>query len=131
MIFVNSINVLKILLQNQDLFFTDPVFFMYSTEVLANEPVDFEVVSLPNSLEVAFAILEMTKILGLNSYHELPVFKHGVVKVIKYILVNEGYSSIVEPFDVVGITDLAQGQHLTDTLDKKKAIVKYVSAMYS
>lgn len=126
----DSINVLKILTIRPELYFEDIIFFMYSSVVMNNEEVDFGTVSMPTSLEIALAVHQVADLLEVP-LHSVPKFSQGVIEVVKYVLVNEGYSEVLPPFDVFGVTGLTEGQTAKDTLDKKKAIELYVSAMYS
>jgi hypothetical protein len=126
----DKINVLKVVSHNPDKFYINPLFFIHASEVMNNNVTDFTSIPMLTSIEAAFAIIDMSKVLGVE-LNNSPHFNNGVRMVIKYILDNDGYSEVVYPFDIVGITGLTAGQHTIDTENKKKAIDQYVTAMYS
>lgn len=125
---LDKISVLRIILRHPDLFFSNIMVFLHATEVMNNIKADFDFLPTPTSLEMAYSIVEMAKLLQV-SLHELPKFESEVISGIKHLLINEGYSHIIPPFDIVGITGLTEGQTEEDTLDKKKAIEQYVTSM--
>ena len=126
----DKIGVIRVLEESPDLFFDDLLFFSHAVTVMNNEVTDFETIVLPTSLEVALGVVEMSIILHEKPY-ELPVFSEGIRSLVKYILVNEGYSKPIFPFNIFGVGKLTEGQTEQDTLDKERAIKTYVTAMYS
>jgi hypothetical protein len=126
----DQVSSLKVIENAPDIFFEDTMFFIYTTSVLNFEEADFDFLPSITSLEVAFALYEMSAILGCE-LHQLPIFGQGPSSFIKHVLTNEGYSSVLPPFDVVGIGQLVEGQTEQDTLDKKKAIEEYIHASYN
>lgn len=125
---LDKLSVLRILLRHPELFFSNLIFFLHSTEVINNVSANFEFLPTPTSLEMAFAIVEIARLLKV-SLHELPKFETEVVVGITQLLIGEGYSHVVPPFDVIGITGLTEGQTEEDTLNKTKAIEQYVTSM--
>ena len=126
----DKLSVLKVIEHKPNLFFEEPSFLLYSTEVINNTPADFDYLPHINSLEMAFAITEMSAILGME-LHSLPAFETGPKMVIRDILLNEGYSEVLPPFDIVGIGELPKGQTPEDTTNKAKAIEDYIHASYN
>ena len=125
-----KVNLLRVIAINPELFYEDFLFFLHATEVCNNKVTNFDYVPDPTSLEIAFAITDMAKTLGV-SINESPSFSEGVIAAITRCLTNEGYSFPVYPFDTVGITSLVAGQLPQDTKNKEKAINAYVNSTYS
>jgi hypothetical protein len=126
----DKLSFLKVFMQHPELFFEDTMFFLHSVSVMNNEPADFEYVPHITSLEIAFAIVEVAKMMEVE-LHAMPNFGVGSVAVIKEVLKNEGFSAVVPPFDVVGVGALPEGQTAQDTEDKRKAIEEYIHATYT
>lgn len=125
-----KVNLCKVLYNRPGLFFEDIMFFLHSVEVFNDEIADFTFVPEVNSLEVALAITEMSKVLGVK-LESLPHFSEGIRSIINLVLNDEGYSEAVSPFDVVGGLTLTEGQTKEDTLKKKRAIEEYIRGMYN
>lgn len=123
----DKIHLLQILNKRPELFFEDPMFMLYATEVINNNPADFEFVPALTSLELAFAIQEIRKILVQND--EFVVYGPTIINTIAYLLRQEGYSEPIEPFDFVPKELLEAGQTSEDTENKRKAIKKYLKEM--
>jgi hypothetical protein len=126
---LDKIQVLKILEQAPHLFFDDPTFLLYATDVINNTPANFSSVPSPVSLELAFAISEVKKILAANG--QVPEFTPEFVKTIVWMLRQEGYSKPIYPFDFIPESDLERGQTAADTEAKEKAIKTYIDHMES
>ena len=129
-ILFDKLAVLKVIEHKPKLFFEDVIFMINAANVMNNNSADFEYLPHITSLEMAFAIVDMAATLDV-SIHMLPVFEQGPVMYIRDILINEGYSKVLPPFDVVGIGQLAEGQTQQDTADKEKAIKDYIYANYN
>ena len=128
-ILMDKLNALKVIENKPDLFFEDAVFLIYATAVMNNDVANFSHLPHITSLEVAFAINEMARIWNTD-LHLLPEFGLSAKYFIRDLLINEGYSEVLPPFDIVGLGELPKGQTEQDTLDKKKAIEDYIHAMY-
>ena len=126
----DKLSILKVIEHRPDLLFQDVLFLIVATAGMNNEEVDFYYLPHLLSLELAFSIVEITKILGVE-LHTLPEFAPGPTQYIRDVLINEGYSEILYPFDVVGLGSLPKGQTIRDTIDKGVAIKEYISAMYN
>jgi hypothetical protein len=127
-VLADKLNVLKVIEHNPSIFFDDLLFFINSTNVMNDEVSDFEFLPHLTSLEIAFAITELASILEVDAHH-LPEFQPEVVAFIRDTLINEGYSEVLPPFDVVGLGALPKGQTSQDTSDKATAIKEYIHAM--
>lgn len=125
-----KLNLLKVLHSDKSLFYSNSLFFLHAVEVLNNNVTDFNYVPSPTSLEVAFAIVDMARILEV-ALNESPPFSEEVRNTIHHILSQEGYSLPIGPFSIVGINSLTSGQTLEDTSNKLKAITQYVSSISS
>ncbi len=120
---LDKIKVLQILEVDSSKFYEDPLFFLYSTEVINNEVADFNSMPVPTSLELAYAIYEVSRMYK-------GVFSSGVKKTISYILNEEGYSEPINLFgNIIDDSELSDGQTKEDTLNKNKAIDLYISGM--
>lgn len=120
----DKIAVLQILSNDPSKFFTDPLFFIFSASVVNNTVADFDHIALPNSLEMAFAITEAKKLIpGVE-------FGPGVKKVIEYILREEGYTDLPEPFNMDGVRFFTSDEAKKEDLEKKDAAIKlYIKGM--
>lgn len=119
----DKINVLIAMEFSPDKFYEEPLFFLFATEVMNNKIADFTHLPMPTSLEMAYAIKEMSLTFP-------GTFEYPVKKAVTFILNNEGYSKALGPFkDVAYEDELHQGQLETDTADKLKAINQYIKGM--
>jgi hypothetical protein len=123
----DKIHILQLIEKDPELFFTNATFFLHAVVVMNNQIADFDRLPMPTSLELAYALAEVKKLLG-DRYHS-PAPDSMVSDVIGYLLKEEGYSEPVEPFGFVPKTCLEKGQTEADTMAKKKAIETYIQAM--
>jgi hypothetical protein len=123
---LDKIAVLKVLAQQPNMFYTDPVFMVHATEVINNETADFDILPMPTSLELGYAISVVKEITGVA-----PTSEDAIATTMAYILRQEGYSEPVAPFDFVLPEDLEKGQTRGDTEAKKEALAKYIKYMNS
>lgn len=123
----DKLNLLQLACAHPDIFYTDVLFFLHTVNVVNNNIADFETFPLPSSLEIAYAHIEMKKVLGDKPYSD------GIQKTIKYILDVEGYSEPVWPFSEMGIKSeqLAKGQEPEDTKKKQEAVKRYIEGLES
>lgn len=126
----DKLSVLKVIEHEPTVFFDDILFLVHSTNVINNIPSDFEELPHVTSLELAFAITEMARVFEVN-IHTLPEFGQGPTAYIREVLIDEGYSEVLPPFDIVGLGALPKGQTTQDTKDKERAINEYIHAMYN
>lgn len=128
---VDKIGVIQVFKVMPGLFYHDVWFFMQATDVFNGNVADFESVPSLNSLEVALAIVEASKLLGLPNVESSPPYSFGVRAAIKEILIDDGYSSVLWPFDSVGVTGLSPGAWDSDMAKKEKAIKAYIDGYLS
>jgi hypothetical protein len=126
----DKLGLLKVIANKSSAFYDNALLFLHAVSVINNHPANFDHVPHITSLEIAFAIEDMARLLDVKVV-ESPLFTTDIRKIIKYILSEEGYSEVIYPFNVVGITDLVSGQTKEDTQNKEKAIEQYVHSMYS
>lgn len=125
-----KINLIKVLMIKPELFYTDAIFFLHACEVFNNQETDFTTLPSVTSLEAAFAIVDMARCQDITPEQSM-AFELGVRLAVKDILIEDGYSQAIWPFDLVGITGLAPGATTEDMANKEKAIKEYVSGTYS
>lgn len=123
----DKIYVLQILELDPELFYEDVMFFLHATHVLNNSVADFETVPVPTSPEVAFAVATVSSLFPGEKY----IFSEGIKETVKHILVQEGYSVAIPPFNMIGVStdQLTPGQTDKDTLDKTHAVSLYLKVM--
>jgi hypothetical protein len=126
----DKISVLKVIEHKPIAFCEELMFMLHATTVINNISTDFEFIPQNNSLELAFAIIEIGATLNVP-IHALPEFGIETTAYIRELLINEGYSDVFPPFDVVGLGALPKGQTIQDSRDKQKAITEYIAAMYN
>lgn len=128
-ILVDKINIIRIFEAQPTMFYEDPLFFMHACEVFNGNVTDFHTLPHITSLEAALAIVDASRILGCEYVEQSPAFSEGVRAVIKEILIEDGYSAPVWPFDSVGIHNLSSGATETDMANKSRAIKDYIQGM--
>jgi hypothetical protein len=124
----DKISVLQIIVTQPDLFFDDASFTLYCTDVINNIEADFEYIPTPTSLELAFAISQVRRVLVDNGIY-VSADNQGLIHTASYILRQEGYSEPLAPFDFVPADMLEKGQTAEDTANKAKAIKRYIKEM--
>jgi len=125
-ILIDKINVLRIFSVSPDMFYNDPMFFLHACEVFNNNVADFQTLPHVTSLEAALAIVDASRVLGCHVVEDSPPFSEGVREVLREILVDDGYSQPIWPFDSVGIVGLSPGATPEDMAKKAKAINEYI-----
>lgn len=127
----DKINVVRLFKVAPDLFYNEVMVFMHVCDVINGNAADFDSIPHLTSLEAAYGIYEASRTLGLDSVEQSPAFSEGVREVIKHILINDGYSNPVWPFDSVGVTGLSEGVSAEDMARKSAAIKEYISGISS
>ncbi len=102
-------------------------FFLMATEVINNKVADFYSLPMPTSLELAYALVEIKKVLGDMFMTPLP--DSDLADTVGYLLKEEGYSEPVSPFEFVPQSKLTAGQEPADTENKKMALHIYIKHM--
>jgi len=124
----DKIQMLQVLVRKPHLVFEDSSFFMHVVQVMNNEPADFDSLPFPNTLELAFALKELSRIIhGYVPPDETTV----IYNVCLYMMMEEGYSEPVPLFEFVPKEALMAGQESEDTRNKQLAISQYIKHMES
>jgi hypothetical protein len=84
---LDKINVLKLIKEDNSKFYTNPLFFVYATEVINNTVADFMFFPGLTSLEIIYAIIEVNRLLG-RSFS----FSVEVMAIIKNVFISDGFS---------------------------------------
>jgi len=125
-----KINLIKVLHYKPELFYSDVIFFLHACEVINNNVTDFTSIPHINSLEAAKAIVEMADFQGILP-EQADHYDLGIRLALKDILVEDGYSHTIWPFNIVGITGLVPGATDQDMKNKELAIKEYISGNHS
>lgn len=124
---LQKVRVLRALLSDseENKIGTDPLFFVHSCDIINNQIVNPTVISMPNSLESAYAIY----VLRALPIHFTP--RKAVEMVCEHALKQDGYYEPVPPFDFVPRSNFSMaGRATKEDLDNKvKAIKAYIHLM--
>lgn len=119
----DKIDLLRVLVINPQLFYEDALFFLHACDVFNNSVANFDHFPHPNSLQIAWAIDEMSRISEGQ-------FSYDVKEVVTCILRNEGYSNAPGPLLLACFLDkLEPGQEAEDRADKASAVDQYIAHM--
>lgn len=122
-ILVDKVNLLRILRLRPEMFYEDFLFFVHSVEVCNNQVADFEFLPMPTSLEIAFAVDEVSRVVEGE-------FSDGIKVAVTKMLKEEGYSEAPGPLALVCFPDgLVEGQDREDMDAKHSAVEEYVRLM--
>jgi len=122
---LDKINVLRILTLEPEMFYQDFLFFLHATDVFNNVEADFESFPMPNSLQIAWSVVEIHNVVDGEFDYEV---KTGVTK----ILNEEGYSEAPPTLQEACFQDqLVAGQEVEDRAAKAEAVAKYIEHMES
>lgn len=123
-ILLQKIKFLKVMEDDAERFYEDPLFFLHSCDIINNVPVDPDTAPMPTSLEVAYALEEVSKMFPYED-----TISPELKKVVTYMLQQEGYSSAPYPFSFVDPMDLAPGDTEEEKRNKARAILAYIRYM--
>lgn len=118
---VEKIQILKAVKHNPLEFLENADYFLRFVEVANGHLLEPEFVHMPNSLELAWALVELK---GLIDITDPTVLAH----VCHYVLQEEGYGKAVPPFNFIK-EPLTTEQTEEETANKAKAIRLYIRAM--
>ena len=104
-----------------------PEFLLWTTSVCNNEYAEFETLSIPTALELAWALEEIKKVALLTGQVFSP--SEELKDVVAYLLRHEGFSCPLAPFEFVPEARLEAGQTESDTRMKAAAIYAYLKHM--
>lgn len=120
---LSQLTVLRAVGHNPHLFETDASYFLRFIEAANGHYVDPTVVYMPNSLELAWGLYELKRIVpGIE-------FGHAIERISHYILSDEGYGSAPPPFDFITEPFENQWETAEDKANKAEAIRLYGLAM--
>lgn len=125
---LQGVQVLRTIHQYPELFLEDPMYFLNFCETANNHILDESHMPSVTSLELAWALVELKRLLPEGS--ESVDSSEMIRKVCKYILREEGYSEPVPPFTgFLKSDDFYDGQTPDATANKAKGIRLYIAAM--
>lgn len=124
---IEKIRILQALCLDVNAALAYPELVLWSTAVANGEPAEFERIMVPSALELAWAIFEFRKVTELMGQRWAPTPE--LIDVVAYVLVEDGFSSPLAPFDFVPQDRLTPGQQPMDTDMKIKAIQTYITHM--
>lgn len=120
---VDKVNLLRILHLRPEMFYEEFLFFVHAVEVCNNHVSNFEFLPIPTSLEIAFAVDEIGRIVSGE-------FSDGIKTAVTRMLKEEGFSEAPGPLALVSFEDrLVEGQDREDIDAKYSAVTEYVNSM--
>lgn len=104
---------------------SDPLFFIHASDIINNQIVNPQVISLPTSLEAAYALYELSG---------LPIkFKYTTMikEMCEHILKQDGFAAPVGPFSFIDPSRFVDADKIEkeDADNKTKAIRAYIYDM--
>lgn len=124
---MEKIFVLQALNKNANGVLAIPEFVSWLASVCNNEYAEFEILTMPNSLELAWAIDEVKRVCKLSGQ----VFKpqEELIDVLVYLLIEDGFSAPLQPFEFIPADKFTPGASEEDVELKKKGIYAYLDFM--
>lgn len=104
-----------------------PEFLNWTTSICNNEPAEFETLSIPTCLELAWMVEEVKRVGILTGQSFIP--SQEVIDVLAYLLRLEGFSKPVYPFEFIPESRFEPGQTVEDIKMKQQAIQAYIKHM--
>ena len=104
-----------------------PEFLNWTTSICNNQPAEFETISIPTCLELAWMIEEVKKVGMITGQVFTPSLE--VIDTLAYLLKLEGFSEPLYPFEFIPKSKFEPGQTPEDTKMKKQAIQAYINHM--
>lgn len=124
---LEKINVLQICMYGINQVLAYPEFLMWMTSVANNEPAEFETLSMPTSLELAWTIEQAKRIAIISDQEWSP--KEELETTLEYFLNEDGFSEPLAPFDFIQPKLLKPGQTEEDTKLKAVGLKAYIDHM--
>lgn len=124
---IEKINILQICMYGINEVMAYPEFLLWMTSVANNQPAEFETISMPTSLELAWTI-EQGKRIAILSHQEWKP-KEELKLTLEYFLNEDGFSEPVAPFDFITPKLLRPGQTPEDTKLKTIGLAAYIDHM--
>lgn len=126
---MDKFHVLRILETTPEVVLDNPALFIYATEAINNNVVDFDVLPHVTMLEAAYSVHTIKGILSANGVYFEPT--EALKLTIAFSLNMDGASVAPAPLDFVPSDALSSGQTQSDSEAKKKAVEAYISHMDS
>lgn len=121
-----KIEILQTLWANPEFFYTNIIGFIAVCDVVNGVPHDFETLVLPNSLEMTGAIVEVKDVFHDWKITE-PQFSEAMKEGIAKLLIEDGFSQPVAPFEFVPESLFDKTPSKIDMDAKSKAIQIYMT----
>jgi hypothetical protein len=104
-----------------------PEFLIWASQVANNQYAEFEIIMLPTSLEVAWAIDEARLIAAMTG--QLFIATEELTDTVAYLLKEDGYSVAPSQLGFVPSSKLSPGQTKEDIEAKNSAVTAYIKHM--
>lgn len=124
---MEKIYVLQALNHNVNRLLELPEFILWTTAVTNNNYADFDVVTLPTSLELAWMIEEVKRVAKSSNQSFIPTLE--LSEILTYLLKEDGFSCSLYPFEFIPENLLAKKDSTDLTELKNKAIKAYITYM--
>lgn len=125
-LFLQKIRLLKALLaEGGSPVDQDPLFLMHTSDIINNQVVHPEVISMPTSLEMAYTIYTLHNLpIGFQNTHTVELLCENVLK-------QDGFYAPVPPFMFIPATNFSMaGKALAEDLNKKESAIRaYIHLM--
>jgi hypothetical protein len=102
-------------------------FLTWASSICNNDYAEFEIVQMPNCLELAWLLTEVKRIGKLINQAFVP--SEELIDTLAYLLRMEGFSAPICPFEFIPTSKLEQGQTEEDTELKKRGVNAYLVFM--
>jgi hypothetical protein len=124
---IEKINVLQICMYGINKVLAYPEFLLWMTSVVNNEPAEFETITIPTSLELAWTIEQAKRIATLSDQTWEPTDE--LKATLEYFLNEDGFSQPLAPFEFIEPKLLKPGQTEEDTKLKEIGLKAYIDHM--
>lgn len=124
---VEKINILQVCMYGINQVLAYPEFLLWMTSVANNEPAEFETITMPTSLELAWTIEQAKRIAVISDQEWQP--KEELKHTLEYFLNEDGFSEALAPFDFITPKLLKPGQTEEDMKLKSVGIKAYLDHM--
>jgi len=123
----DKIAILQALSIDPTLLLGNVLFFLHAVGVMNNKVADMDFLPMPTSLELAYGLVEARALLG--DTYVAPSLGTELGEAIKYLLIEDGFSVPLPPFDFLPKEVFSEGQTAEDTKAKEVAIRSYIKHM--
>lgn len=129
--------VLQLILREPDSCMSSDEFIIHACQVANNEPAEFEMIAVPNSLEMAYFLYQIAALTHLSGTHVTALEPLKLIS--EYVLMEDGFSEPCEPFKSMlpGVklpvhADPSEGYELPtpqDSANRAQAVQQYIARM--